>query len=56
MTPDVQTIAPGATVEEALEQMARSDIGRLPVLRERRLVGIVSRADVLRRLYAHAKP
>ncbi len=55
MTPDVQTIAPGATLEEALEQMARSDIGRLPVLRERRLVGIVSRADVLRRLYAHTK-
>lgn len=52
MSRDVKTIAPTATLEEALEIMTQADVGRLPVVRERRLVGIVSRADVLKRLYA----
>lgn len=55
MARDVKTIAPEATLEEALEVMTRADVGRLPVLRERRIVGIVSRADVLRKLYAHGR-
>lgn len=46
-----RVIEPSAPLEEALASMSEGDVGRLPVLRGGQLVGIVSRADVLRVLY-----
>jgi tRNA nucleotidyltransferase (CCA-adding enzyme) len=38
-------------LEDALAEMERADVGRLPVMRGDRLVGIVSRTDLLAFLY-----
>lgn len=51
MTREVITIAPDAPLEDALAQMEAHDIGRLPVVREGRLLGILTRSDVLRAMY-----
>jgi len=48
MTPGVITITPGTPVEEIAHLMAERKLRRLPVVDEGRLVGIVSRRDVLR--------
>jgi tRNA nucleotidyltransferase (CCA-adding enzyme) len=42
---------PDASLEQALASMEQNDVGRLPVLRGERLVGIVTRSDLLRVLY-----
>ncbi len=42
------TIEEDADIEEAAAVMLRENIGRLPVLRGTRLVGIVTRADIVR--------
>jgi CBS domain-containing protein len=47
MTVDVQTIAPGASVEEAARRISRSGHNRLPVTEDGRLVGVVTRVDCL---------
>ncbi len=47
----VQTIAPGAPLSRALETMKAHNIGRLPVVDEERVVGILTRDDVLGFLY-----
>ncbi|MDK2781139.1 MAG: hypothetical protein PWR13_167 [Archaeoglobi archaeon] len=49
MTSPVQTISPDSPVKEALELMRKLDIGRLPVVDEkRRLLGIVDRYDIIK--------
>ena len=48
MTSRVVTISPAASVEEAARLMDRHSVKRLPVVEGGRLVGIVSRADLLR--------
>ena len=55
MTHKVVTTAPDASLEEALAAMERHDVGRLPVLKGERLVGIVTRSDLLAVLYAARK-
>ncbi len=52
MTHKVVTVEPGQALSEALEIMTEEDVGRLPVMNGECLVGIVSRSDVLGRLYA----
>jgi CBS domain-containing protein len=47
MTPDPVTIEPSATVEEAARLIARKRHNRLPVVEHGRLVGVVTRVDVL---------
>ena len=47
MTPDPVTIEPSATVEEAARVIARKKHNRLPVVEHGRLVGVVTRLDVL---------
>ena len=47
MTPDPVTIEPSATVEEAARVIARKKHNRLPVIEHGRLVGVVTRLDVL---------
>ncbi len=46
---DVPTITPGTSVSEIQDKMEESDIGQLPVMEGDRLVGIVTRTDVIRR-------
>jgi CBS domain-containing protein len=50
MTPDVATVTEDTPVDEIVRLMERSRIKRVPVLRGDRLVGIVSRADLVRAL------
>ncbi|QGT99903.1 tRNA nucleotidyltransferase, A-adding [Candidatus Syntrophocurvum alkaliphilum] len=51
MTTDVLTISPDTSVNEIQNLMVEYDIGRLPVVEKGRLVGIVSRTDILRTLH-----
>ena len=52
MTPDPVTIEPTATVREAARVIARKKHNRLPVVEHGRLVGVVTRLDVLDALTA----
>jgi CBS domain-containing protein len=47
MTPNPITIEPHATVREAARLIARKKHNRLPVTEHGRLVGVVTRVDVL---------
>jgi CBS domain-containing protein len=51
MTEPVITILPGTPVEEIAHLMAERQIKRVPVVEHGKLVGIVSRGDVLRAAY-----
>lgn len=51
MAHQVRTVEPDAPLAEALEQMRTHNIGRLPVVEGERIVGILSREDVLGYLY-----
>ena len=51
MAHHVRSVGPGAPLTEALDQMTTYNIGRLPVLDGPRVVGILSREDVLGYLY-----
>lgn len=48
MTPDVATVGEDTPLAEVVELMERRHIKRVPVTRTGRLVGLVSRADLLR--------
>jgi tRNA nucleotidyltransferase (CCA-adding enzyme) len=48
LTTQVRTIAPDTTLPEIEALMVTHDLGRLPVLADGKLVGIVTRTDVLR--------
>jgi CBS-domain-containing membrane protein len=50
MTPDPITIEPSASVDEAARLIARKRHNRLPVVEHGRLVGVVTRVDVLEAL------
>ncbi len=54
MTPDPVTIEPHATVREAARVIARKKHNRLPVVEHGRLVGVVTRVDVLEALTREA--
>ncbi len=59
MTTEVQTVMEDTPLEEVVHLMERHRIKRLPVLRERDLVGIVTRANLFRaviRLAYEAQP
>ncbi len=56
MTPQLKTITPETTLPEIESLMVTFDIGRLPVLEEKNLVGIVTRTDVLRLLHQQQRP
>lgn len=51
MTKNLKTITPDTTLPEIEALMVTYDIGRLPVLQDGQLVGIVTRTDVLRELH-----
>lgn len=54
MSHEPVVIAPDEPIEDALDLMTQEDIGRLPVCDADRIVGIISRTDILRRLYSQA--
>ena len=54
MTPDPVTVAPDTTVREAAHVIADQGHNRLPVAEHGRLVGVVTRVDVLGALAASA--
>ena len=43
---DPVTVAPGESLDEAMELMARHKVRRLPFVDDGRLVGVVSQADI----------
>lgn len=51
MSRTVISVAPETPVKELQRLMVEHDVGRLPVIEEGRLVGIVSRTDILRTLH-----
>ncbi|MCW7754682.1 CBS domain-containing protein [Desulfobotulus sp. H1] len=51
MSRNVITIDPGKSPMEAAKVMVKHDIGRLPVVREGKIIGIVSRSDAMRYFY-----
>lgn len=55
MTSNLVTVSPETPVSVVRELMIEHDIGRLPVLSEGKLVGIVSRTDVLRTLHGEVQ-
>ncbi len=55
MTAPVRTITPDTPLTEIEALMVTYDIGRLPVVADRQLVGIVTRTDILRQIH-HLKP
>jgi tRNA nucleotidyltransferase (CCA-adding enzyme) len=56
MSQKLVTTEADAPLEEVISKMEREDVGRLPVLDGRRLVGIVTRSDVLQALYEGSAP
>jgi tRNA nucleotidyltransferase (CCA-adding enzyme) len=55
MTSNMIVASPATPVSIVRELMIQHDIGRLPVLKEGKLVGIVSRTDVLRTLHGESQ-
>jgi Zn-dependent protease len=47
---NIHTIAPDTTVLEAMRLMQEHDVNQLPVLQDGRMLGMLTRADVLQRL------
>lgn len=56
MSRDVHTIDADITVKEAVVAMVQNDVNRLPVMKESRLVGIVTRGDVIKGLASNNSP
>jgi len=50
MSKEVVAIGPNADLFEAANIMEKSDVNRLPVINDGRLVGIIARADLIRAL------
>ena len=53
MSPDVVTVAEDTEIQRARALIIEQRLARLPVIRGRELVGIVSRGDILRELVLH---
>jgi CBS domain-containing protein len=51
----LHSVRPDASVTDALEIMGREDVNQLPVIRDGRLAGIISRAHILRTLRTRAE-
>ena len=48
MTRDIVSLPPTASVIDALRIMSTRNIGRIPIVHEDRIVGIVTRTDILK--------
>jgi len=56
MSHEVKTIGPDQPLLRAIEMMAEEHIGRLPVVRDENLLGIITRNDILSAVYRPANP
>jgi len=56
MTPDPLAVAPGASVAEVAKLLEERRIRRVPVVQDGRLLGLVSRADLLKALLGAPAP
>ncbi len=56
MTPEVATISPDTGLQQIQDIMTEKQVGRLPVTEDGRLVGIVTRTDVVRILHERYSP
>ena len=54
MSTDVVTVSPDASIHEVTTLMADNGVNRVPVLEEGRLVGIITRGDVVRAIAGRA--
>ena len=52
MTRDVSTVAPDDDIAEASRRMLRRRCGRLPVIESGKVIGVLSRHDVVRALFS----
>jgi CBS domain-containing protein len=50
MTPEVVTVAPETPMTEMIKMMEEFHIIRLPVVKDNKLIGVVSRGDIIRNL------
>ncbi|MDD2439537.1 MAG: CBS domain-containing protein [Methanosarcinaceae archaeon] len=50
MKTEVYTVSPEASIEEASELMVRQRINRLPVMENEKVVGIITRGDIIQGL------
>ena len=48
MARDLITLPPAAPVIDALRIMSARDIGRIPIVQDGRILGIVTRTDILK--------
>lgn len=55
MTTNIVSISPGATEEEIQKMIIERNIGRLPVVEEGKLIGIVSRTNIIEMLHKQTK-
>jgi tRNA nucleotidyltransferase (CCA-adding enzyme) len=51
MTKPVLSVSPEESLEKAQQLLVQHNVGRLPVIKDGQLVGIISRTDLLRQLY-----
>lgn len=51
MSRKVMTISPGKSLMQAARIMVKHDVGRLPVVEDDRIIGILTRSDAMRYLY-----
>lgn len=51
MTQHLKTISPDTVLPEIESIMVTNDVGRLPVVEDNKLLGIVTRTDILRQIY-----
>lgn len=51
MTTDVLTIEPGKSPTQAAQLMVKHEVGRLPVVQDGQVIGIITRTDVMRYFY-----
>ena len=56
MTAEVLSVTASTTVSDVQKLMVEHDIGRLPVIEDGKLIGIVSRTDILRTLHGDDYP
>lgn len=55
MTPQVERLSAGATLQDAATQMKNLDIGMIPIYQDDRLVGMVSDRDITVRATAEGR-
>ncbi len=56
MTRDVVTVSPGISIQEAARLLVEYEVNGLPVVEDEKLLGIITRSDILKVFAGVAKP